>query len=153
MVVCVKTQVLYRTDTKLCSLNHRTTKPTAGRTWILKLPENNNNGTLAARDDHQPLPDHQRRGNDHTEVQHLVIELQETNWIRRDQQNQNHVVDPKGLYDDIRGRRTVKCLINVRLTKYSHINMKHLNSTAPKTHFTIRWNSFYKTQLNLRNIV
>lgn len=39
-------------------------------------PENNNNRTLTTSDNHQSFPDHQRRGNNHTKVQHLIVELQ-----------------------------------------------------------------------------
>lgn len=46
-------------------------------THELNLPEDNNNRTFTASDNHQSLPDHQSRGNYHTEVQHLVIQLQE----------------------------------------------------------------------------
>lgn len=44
---------------------------------VSDLPENNNNRTLTAGDNHQSFPDHQRRGNYHTKVQHLVIQLKQ----------------------------------------------------------------------------
>lgn len=46
-------------------------------------PENNYNRTLAASDNHQTLPDHQGRRNYHSEVQHLVIELQTKHYHQR----------------------------------------------------------------------
>lgn len=44
-------------------------------------PENYNYRTFTASDNHQSLPDHQRRGNNHTKVQHLVIELQRNSFL------------------------------------------------------------------------
>lgn len=40
------------------------------------LPKHDYDGALTARQHHQPFPDHQRWGNDHSKVQHLVIQLE-----------------------------------------------------------------------------
>ena len=45
-------------------------------TVLSHSPEYHNNRTLASCHDHQSLPYHQRRGNDHSKVQELIVQLE-----------------------------------------------------------------------------